>query len=465
MGRVWAVAVNTLKQALRMKIAVVFTVLLVVLLPVMALTMSGDGTLKGRLQTFTSYGLSLTSFLLCLLTIFVSIYSVTSDLQQRQIYTVLTKPIRRFELILGKLLGVLLLDILLLLLFSAMIYVAAVNIPKFTGADEAEMARANTEFFTARAALVPEEPDVSAEVQRIYREHEKTGRLPKAITDESLSSQERELARAKYIRQLTEDVKLWKRAAVEGGQIVWRFNDVKPLDPNESIFIRFKYDVSVTPPDRQISARWFIGDDRQTGPVLKSPIYQIDRKDIIRTFNEIEVPANAVAGDGYLAVGFYNPPRLNNTTVIFPPEDGFEVLYRADTFGANYVRCVIVVLLRLVFLACCGLLASTFLSFPVAILLCLLVFFTGTISGFIIESFNYMSEGMSLLYSYTVKPMIEMLPRFDRHNPTKFIVGGRLLGWALLAKIGGIMVGLKAFFLLLLAILIFTYKEIAKIVI
>ena len=122
MHSIWAVATNTIRQALRMKVALIFTILLLVLLPVMALSMPGDGTIKGRLQTFVSYGLSLTSLLLCLLTIVVSIFSLTNDIKQRQIFTVLTKPVRRFQLLLGKLLGVVLLDVALLALFSAIIY-------------------------------------------------------------------------------------------------------------------------------------------------------------------------------------------------------------------------------------------------------------------------------------------------------------------------------------------------------
>ena len=121
MGRIWAVATNTIRQALRMKIAIVFCVLLLVLLSAMSLGVTADGTLKGRLQVFVSYGLSLTSFLLCLLTISISIYSVTSDLEKRQIYTVITKPLSRVELILGKFLGVVILNIFLLTLFSAII--------------------------------------------------------------------------------------------------------------------------------------------------------------------------------------------------------------------------------------------------------------------------------------------------------------------------------------------------------
>ena len=117
MNRIWAVAKNTIKQALRMKIAVVFIILLLVLLPVLGVSTTGDQTLKGRLQTFVSYGLSLTSFLLCLLTIAISIYTVTNDIKEKQVFTIVTKPIRRFEFLTGKLLGVLLLDVILLFVF------------------------------------------------------------------------------------------------------------------------------------------------------------------------------------------------------------------------------------------------------------------------------------------------------------------------------------------------------------
>jgi ABC-type transport system involved in multi-copper enzyme maturation permease subunit len=125
MRSIWAVAVNTIKQALRMKVAFVFLLLLVLLLPVMAFSSTGDNTIKGRLQTFVSYGLSLTSLLLCLLTIIVSIHTVASDIEHRQIYTVITKPIRRFEFLLGKLLGAVLLSTGLLVLFLVLIYAVA----------------------------------------------------------------------------------------------------------------------------------------------------------------------------------------------------------------------------------------------------------------------------------------------------------------------------------------------------
>ena len=439
-----------------MKIAAVFIILLVVLLPVMGASMTGDGTLKGRLQTFVSYGLSLTSLLLCLLTIIVSIYSLTSDIEQRQIYTVLTKPVRRFQLLLGKLLGVILLDVALLVLFSAIIYGIIIYTPKFYNATEAELAQVENEFYTARAALTPPEVDVTREVLDTYGKLEKTGQLEQLF---------RGLSHKKIIAAITSRKLFEKRTAVVGQQLLWEFDNVKPLDPNQSLFVKFKYDVSVNPPDLQVYGRWVVGDYRQVryGEKIKTPIYTFDRKDLIRTFYEQEIPADAVAEDGYLAVGFLNVP-LNNTPVIFPP-DGLQVLYEAGSFTANFIKAVLLILFRLIFLASLGILASTFLSFPVAILLSLVVFFTATFSGFCLESFDFLSENLSGLYRYTVRPVILLLPQFDKFNPTKFLVPAQLVGWSLLTRVALSLICIKAVLLLLLALLIFSFREIAKVII
>jgi len=206
MHSIWAVATNTIKQALRMKVAAVFLILLLVLLPVMGFSATGDGTLKGRLQTFVSYGLSLTSILLCLLTIIISIYSVTNDIEQRQIYTVITKPIRRFQFLLGKLLGVVLLDVILLSLFAAIIYTITIYTPQFFNATETERIQANNEFFTARAALAVPAVDVSQEVKDRYEQLKRNRELPENISYDEI------------ITELTKQQQLAKRAADVGHQ-------------------------------------------------------------------------------------------------------------------------------------------------------------------------------------------------------------------------------------------------------
>jgi len=458
MHSVWAVATNTIRQVLRLKIAVVFIILLAILLPVMGAATTGDSTIKGRLQTFISYGLSLTSLLLSLLTIVTSVYSLTSDLEQKQIYTVLTKPIRRFQLLVGKLLGVVLLNVVLLALFSVTVYMVTVYTPKFFNVSEGELYQLKNEFFTARASLTPAQPDVTKEASDTYERLEKNGQLDEIFQGVT--------SRKQIIEELTNRLQLEKRAAAPGHDLIWEFNNVKPLDPNQNLFIKFKYDVSVNPPNLQVYSEWRIGDIRQipTGKI-ETPIYSFERKDLIRTSYEIEVPADSVADDGYLAVGFLNPAQFNNTVVIFPPEDGLEVLYKADTFMANFIRAVLLILVRLIFLACLGILASSFLSFPVAVLFCLVILFTGTVSGFIIESFDSLGGNTGKIYSYTIKPMMYLLPQFDKYNPSEFLVSARLLSWSLLAEVAAIMICIKAVLLLILALVIFNFREIARVIV
>jgi len=99
----------------------------------------------------------------------------------------------------------------------------------------------------------------------------------------------------------------------------------------------------------------------------------------------------------------------------------------------------------------------------VAILFCLVIFSTATFSGFVLESFDFLSENLSGVYSYTIRPVIRLLPQFDKFNPTKFLIEAQLISWSLLAKVIGLMVCTKGSLLLLVALLIFSYREIAKV--
>ena len=436
-----------------MKIAVVFMILLLVLLPVMGLITTGDGTLKGRLQTFISYSMSLTSLLLCMFTIIVSTFSLTNDIKQKQIFTVITKPIRRSQLLIGKLLGVIILSSVLLIIFSAIIYTITIYTPKFHNASEEELQQVRNEFFTARARLIPADVDVTEEVNQLYKKLERLGQLPPDTSPKTIKS------------HLTMRKKLEKRAVEVGGELLWEFENVKPLNPNQSLFIKFKYDVAVNPPDLQIYGRWIAGDYRQIKyGKMNTPIRYFDQKNFIRTSHEIEIPADVIAEDNLLAIGFINVP-LNDTTIIFPFKDGFEVLYEANTFTANFIRAALLIFHQIIFLACLGVFASTFLSFPVAILLCLAIFSTATVSTFILESFSYMSENTANIYRYTLKPIVYLLPQFDKINPASFLVSARLLTWPVLLKIATYMVFVRATLLLIFAFIIFTYREIAKIII
>jgi len=479
MRSIWAVAANTIRQALRMKVALIFILLLVILLPTMALTGTGDNTLKGRLQTFVSYGLSLTSLLLCLLTLIVAVYTVTSDIQHRQIYTVITKPIRRWQFLFGKLLGVLLLSIALLVLFAGLIYAIVMYAPHYSDWSQAELVEADNEFYTARRALAPPEPDVKKEVAQALRKliisgdidqicrgmsQTKINALQEVIATGDIDRIYKTMSQTDVVKELTNVAKLAKRSADVGRQLLWKFENVHPRDPNGSLFIQCKFHVSVKPPDSEVYSQWLFGDYRayELGMPTKTRLLPIRRKDPIKTIREIEVPANLVADDGYFAVAFLNDP-LNSTPIIF--QDGIRLLYKADTFTANFIRANLVILCRLVFLACLGICAGTFLSFPVAVLFCIVIFFTATVSGFVIESFDYLNESMAIFYSLTIKLLVGLLPQFDKHNPSKYLVPAELLSWSEVGRVVLYIVCIKSLLLLIVGLIIFSFRELARIIV
>jgi hypothetical protein len=79
------------------------------------------------------------------------------------------------------------------------------------------------------------------------------------------------------------------------------------------------------------------------------------------TFHEFEIPANLYDEKGMLTVQFVNS---NETTLLFPLGDGFEVLYREGGFGPNFVRGLAIIFCWMALLATVGLSASSLLSFP-----------------------------------------------------------------------------------------------------
>jgi ABC-type transport system involved in multi-copper enzyme maturation permease subunit len=456
MHSVWAVARNTISQTLRIRAAVVFVLLLIVLLPLMSIYMVGDGTLLGRLQTFVSYGLSLTSMLLSLFTIVVSTFTLTSEIEQRQIYSLITKPVTRFQLLAGKLLGVLIIDALLLALFAGSIYVMAINIPRFTAAaSEQDQMKAATQFFTARTTLQPvtDEAALQKDVDEAYQ------KLVKA--DPSVKDIPVQKAKAELRKQQD----MARRAVAPGGRLVWQFNDVRPAGQGDVIFLRYRLESSSDLPQGPVAGRWYLGryEKDAAGVRIASTILPIERSDAIRTIQEIPISASVVGETGSLSAVYLSSPG-NAATTIFPPEKGPQILYRSGTFDGNYLRGVIVLYSRLAFLAMLGISLATWLSFPVAILGGLVVFFTASMSGFIAESMSG-ATGVAGFFNFAMEAVMLLLPKFDQFNPSEYMVTARMLSWQTVLWVFSVVVCLKGAVLWLIGLYAFSRREMARVIV
>jgi len=106
MGKVWAIAVNTFREAVRNRILYILLIFAIVLL-----LFSGavrELTFSAQDKVIKSLGLGAISIFGLLIAVFVGIGLVYNELDKKTIYTIVSKPIDRWQFILGKYFGLLL---------------------------------------------------------------------------------------------------------------------------------------------------------------------------------------------------------------------------------------------------------------------------------------------------------------------------------------------------------------------
>ncbi len=454
MRSIWAVAKNTVSQALRMKVAVVVVFLLVVLIPLMSVLMTGDGTLKGKLQTFVSYSLALTGLLLSILTIIISCFTLSNDIKRRHLQLVVCKPIFRYQIVFGKFIGVVIVDCFLMLLFGSIIFfLSAWAMPRMIESPKQEVQEVEREFYTARVSVTDPiaREQVIADAKAALDELEKKNMVPDGMT------------RREVLNNLIgEEIGKIRNVPV-GKSRQWDFEGVRLEDPNDGFYVEFKYRVASSVPDDRVRGLWLVGDLRQEGRGANqwsTPILRFERSDKTRTRYEFAVPSEVIAADGYVAVRFLNP-YINRTTVI-PEEVG--LLYKADSFGSNFIRALLMLLSRLIFLGALGVSLTTWVSFPTAVLASIVAYFIGALNGFIIESLSLGTESPSAVYNSAVKFIMWFLPRFDdKYSPGSYMVSGDMISWLFLSNIYLKLVLVKSLILIAIGIWIFSRREIGKI--
>ena len=100
--RVWALSWLAVKESIRRRVVVAFAVFVVVLL-FAGWFLDPSSSHPGRL--YLDVVLSATSYLVLLLALFLSALSLPNDIRNRTLHTVVTKPVRPSEIVLGRILG------------------------------------------------------------------------------------------------------------------------------------------------------------------------------------------------------------------------------------------------------------------------------------------------------------------------------------------------------------------------
>ncbi|MFM7051963.1 MAG: hypothetical protein ACKOYN_07535 [Planctomycetota bacterium] len=436
----FAVAGGVVREAMRLRIAVAFAAVAVVMIPAIPVWLDQSSPVRYQVQTFLSRSID-TMYLVCaFLTIFLGVATVAFEIRDRQAWMTLTKPVSRLSWLAGKWLGIVALNGAILVTCSVAIFGFLLEVRSRTPSDVYDALAIQDEVLVARVGSYPQYQTLTpVELQAAVEEAMKA--------DLNLQAELREGTRTEIevkkqlVRSISEAYMNQQRSIAPGDAREYRFSGLggvreSGLNPT----LRYKF---------------FSGESDQH---TRYPVVFIfgagegdqwqDRQFIAAQSNVVTVPAASIADDGTLTVRIMNAgfdPRApqgneffpGKSTIAFDP-DGLELLYPVDTFAANFLRAQLVNLLKLSFLGMLAVACASILNFPVACLVVFTVFAAGSIGPFLttsiaeyrirtdsgtLKTFEWIVRSVASATEYSVRAFADA-----RANGP--LVEGRLVSWS-----------------------------------
>jgi len=402
----------------------------VVLLP---LVIKHDGTARGFTQILLTYTLSSITALLGISTLWLACGTLARDIEESQIQLVAVKPIPRWQIWFGKWLGLITLNMMMLGISGACVY--GLLIYRSAKLPEKEQQILRNEVLVARSSMREQIPDFKADVERILNERLKTLTLtPDEVRD--------------LRKQIEEQVKAAQQIVPKDYRREWVIDAKKALKAVElgrPIYLRIKFYVAQPTIGATYLCLWRIGSD------TSKQVIELEQRLANETFHEFPVPPDVIGSDGKLVINFVN---RNQTAVLFPLDEGLEVLYYEGGFLMNFVRALLIILFWLVLLAAIGLAASSFLSFPVAAFatMSVMIFFfssdimrssveENTVFGRDHETNKQINPVMDSIMLPLFKLTVKVVDLAQAYSPVDYLSSGRTISWfELLSAFGQVVV-------------------------
>src|SRR4051812_7042723 len=299
MQRISAIVGLTWKAAFRYRLVWVLAALLLGSVVALPILIKDDGTARGFTQILLTYTLSTITALLGLSTLWLACGTLARDIEDCQMQVVAVKPIARWQIWLGKWLGIMSLNAALLAISGASVYCLLQWRSNKLPVEEQAVLR--NEVLVARGSARPPnlEKEINDTTERLLQERLKTVPVSRADLPE-VRKNIREQVKANF--QLVEPsyVRQWE---INLGLARTWLRD-RPLQ------LRVKFNTADKSPTGTFDALWMVGVPRKT---------QIWRSEVMSlapdTFHEFVIPPNLFDDQGMLTVAFLNP---NNTSLLFP---------------------------------------------------------------------------------------------------------------------------------------------------
>ena len=454
--RIAAIAALTWKAAFRFRLFLVVAVLLLASVVGLPILIKDDGTARGFTQILLTYTLSTITGLLGISTLWLACGTLARDIEECQLQMVAVKPVARWQIWLGKWLGIMSLNAVLLAISGASVFFLLQWRSHKLPAGEQAILR--NEVMVARGSAKPEKQDK-------YIEQMTQDLVKERLTKNPVSQADL----PEVIKQIREQVKAQLQVVPPGYQIPFTIDlgMAKNSLRDRPLQLRIKFNSADKSPSGTFQGVWFLGVPQKTPRIWRSEPMSLAPD----TFHEFEVPPNLFDENGVLSIIFVN---ANNTALLFPLEDGMEVLYREGSFGPNFARGLCIIFCWMGLLAALGLTAASFLSFPVAAFFAVgvltLVFSTstltnavseGTIGGYNAEKGGHQGTPVDVVVIPVFKGILAIINLARGFSPIDYLSSGRNISWQQLGLAFGQIILLLGGIIAVSGILIFNRRELA----
>ena len=438
---------GVLYESIRTRLSISFLMLLLVLLPLVPIMLDPASPLRHRIQTLLSRSLGITFGIAAFLTVFLCCATVAFEIRDRQIWQVLTKPVSKFGYLMGKWVGVLSINFAILTVASVSVFFYLQYLRSAPVADglqgNLDRIAVEEEILTARIESHPIYDSLSEEQLSL--------RVEMAIdADPDLrdKGQIRIPLRKKLREELQESFLSQQRSIPpkRGDQVyshTYRFEGLQHAKKMGTP-LAFKYRFHITQSDEHdtFEAGLMYNGDPATRHVVT----------YVPTMTHVTmIPAYLIDDDGVFEISIFNlyqpPPVYEGMGAIVFDTGGIRLLYRVGDFEPNFFRAMLVLWIKLAFLAALALAASTFLSFPVACMVTLTVFICGTLAPYLsvalqayippsTAAVDFGNIGHIIKWTFEnairgiASAMVYALDGFGEQRPTDQLVNGMLVSWS-----------------------------------
>lgn len=470
LGQVGAVAATVIREAVRQKAYSGFMVLLLLVLPLIPLWIDPATPLRYQLQAFISQSLMITYSVAFCMTLVLACATVAFEIRDRQILQLMTKPLARTRYLLGKWLGIVLLNAVLMAVCGVSIFLFIQYLQTRPASDAYDAQAVQNEVLVARIGFPPALDELPR--ARLLE------MIDQAVADDPILKDDianglrdefqvrRDLFREFRDKHLTEQCRV-----TPGEERVFRFPNLdREAMRGIDLTLKYKFYAGDSDPHEQYPVVFRFpetGDWTDQRFIGSQTMTMMIPSELIGEAGELEV---AVGNFTYLPDAAPGSPRFapGRGTIFFDP-DGLELLYPVSSFEANYLRAMLVTLIKLSFAAMLGVALASCLSFPVACVVAFTVVLAAEATPYlatsVLEYRIWYDDGTVDWAKRAVQAIASgvewTLRSFGRTRPGGALVEGRLIGWGEVFRVFTVIgVGWSAT-VLAASVLAFRRKELA----